>query len=98
MSPEQGWDRYKNTFTNIADPGAWTKRITELEALTADQELAESEPGQQSHYTHRLHLAGRTIEGRAVRALCGVFFVPTQDHAARQPCPDCQARFSELPA
>jgi hypothetical protein len=95
--PEQGWDRYKDCYTNIAEPGAWITRVSELGALVADHELAESEPGRHSHYTHRQHLAGSTIEGRAVRALCGVFFVPTQDHAKLPPCPHCQERFDELP-
>lgn len=95
--PEQGWDRYKDTYTNIAEPNAWTIRISKLEALVADHELAESEPGQHAHYTHRQHLAGSTIEGRAVRALCGAFFVPTQDHQNLPPCLDCQVRFSQLP-
>lgn len=95
--PEQGWDRYKDTYTNIAEPGAWTTRVAELETLVADHELAESEPGRHSHYTHRKHLAGNTIDGHAVRALCGVFFVPIQDHDKLPRCPQCQERFAELP-
>lgn len=96
--PEQGWDRYKDNYTNIAEPGTWTTRVAELEKLTADRELAESEPGQHSHYTHRQHLAGRTIEGRAVRALCGAFFVPMQDHESLPRCPTCEKQFDELPS
>lgn len=81
--PEQGWDRYKDTFSTITEPGYFTARVTALETLTADHELGESEPGHSSHYTHRQHLAGCTINGKAVRALCGAYFVPTQDH---EPC------------
>jgi Protein of unknown function (DUF3039) len=95
--PEQGWDRYKDSFTNIADPGAWTTRVSELEALVAEHDLAESEPGRHSHYAHRQHLAGSTIEGRAVRALCGAFFVPVQDHDKLPRCPQCRERHAELP-
>jgi len=94
--PEQGWDRYKDTFSTIAEPGYFTKRVAELQALVADQELAESEPGRCSHYAHRQHLAGNTIEGKAVRALCGAYFVPTQDHQNLLCCPTCQTRFDEL--
>jgi hypothetical protein len=94
--PEQGWDRYKDSYTNIAEPGAWTTRLAELEKLVAAHELAESEPGRHSHYTHREHLAGNTIEGHAVRALCGAFFVPTQDHEKLPLCPPCRERLSEL--
>lgn len=71
--------------------------MTELEVLSTDRELAVSEPGRHSHYAHREHLAGSTIEGRAVRALCGVFFVPTQDHERLQVCPDCDHRYRALP-
>src|SRR5271155_1337980 len=71
--PEQGWDRYQNSYANIAEPGSWAKRVTELESLVADHELAESRAGRHSHYAHRTHLAGSTIEGKAVRAICGVF-------------------------
>ena len=94
--PEQGWDRYQNSYANIAEPGAWTARVVELDAMVADGELAESEPGKYSHYAHRKHLAGHTIEGRGVRAICGVFFVPTQDHGKLSTCPVCQERFAEL--
>jgi len=94
--PEQGWDRYKDTYTNIAEPGGWTARLSELEKLVAAGKLAESEPGSHSHYTHREHLAGNTIEGHAVRALCGAFFVPTQDHERLPVCLPCQERLAEL--
>ena len=96
--PEQGWDRYKDTFSTIAEPGYLTARVAALEALTADHELAESEPGHSSHYAHRQHLAGSTINGTAVRALCGAYFVPTQDHETLPCCQTCQTRFKELPA
>jgi hypothetical protein len=95
--PEQGWDRVKDTYSNIGDPGAWTARVAELSALVEANDLAVSEPGTVSHYTHREHLAGSTIEGRGVRGLCGVYFVPTQDHESLPQCETCTARFSELP-
>lgn len=95
--PEQDWYRVRDTYSNIAEPGAWSTRVTELETLAESRELAVSEPGSHSHYAHREHLAGSTIEGRAVRALCGIFFVPTQDHDSLQVCPDCAHRYSALP-
>lgn len=95
--PEQGWDRYRATYSNIGEPGAWTARVSSLEALVEAKELATSEPGSTSHYTHRDHLAGRTINGSAVRALCGTFFVPTQDHKGLPTCPSCEQRLAELP-
>jgi hypothetical protein len=95
--PEQRWDRFGDTYSNIGEPGAWTQRVEALAKLVEANELAVSEPGTTSHYTHREHLAGRTINGRAVRALCGVYFVPTQDHESLPQCPTCQERLAELP-
>jgi hypothetical protein len=95
--PEQGWDRFKNTYSNIGEPGTWTQRVTTLAKLAEANELAVSEPGTTSHYAHREHLAGHTVVGQAVRALCGVHFVPTQDHESLSKCPTCEQRFAELP-
>jgi hypothetical protein len=95
--PEQDWDSYRTTHSNIAEPGAWSTRVTDLEALVANRELAESEPGSHSHYTHRKSLAGSTIQGHAVQALRGTYFVPTQDHQKLPVCPDCEQRYRALP-
>ncbi len=95
--PEQGWDRYKETYSNIAEPGYFATRVAALEALVAEQALAESVPGNHAHYTHRRNLAGNTIEGKAIRALCGVYFVPTQDHDSLPCCPTCRQRLAALP-
>ncbi|MGW6277991.1 DUF3039 domain-containing protein [Kribbella sp. NPDC055071] len=95
--PEQSWDRFKDTYSNIGDPGAWTGRIAELKNIVETNDLAVSKPGTTSHYTHRAHLAGSTIHGHAVRGLCGVYFVPTQDHEAIPQCEICTTRLSELP-
>lgn len=95
--PEQSWDRYQDTYSNIGEVGAWAARVAELDNLVDSQTLAESVPGSTSHYSHRKHLAGSTVEGKAVRALCGAFFVPTQDHDPLPECPTCSQRFEELP-
>ncbi|MGQ0843492.1 MAG: DUF3039 domain-containing protein [Sporichthyaceae bacterium] len=95
--PEQGWDRYRDTFSTIAEPGGLTHRLTELGALVFAHELAQSEPGTHSHYAHRRGLAGSTIQGDGIRAICGVFFVPTRDHETLPRCPVCAQRFAELP-
>ncbi|MDF9716624.1 DUF3039 domain-containing protein [Nocardioides sp. ChNu-153] len=95
--PEQRWDRYKDTYSNIGEVGAWTERLTALDEHVRSGTLATSAPGSVSHFSHRKHLAGSTIEGTAVRALCGTFFVPTQDHKALPECPTCSQRFAELP-
>lgn len=81
--PEQGWDRFKTLFSNIAAPGYFTERSAGLADLVATGVLDTSVPGEHAHYAHRDHLAGRTIDGKAVRALCGVHFVP---HRTTCPC------------
>ncbi|MBK7820104.1 MAG: DUF3039 domain-containing protein [Tessaracoccus sp.] len=42
-------------------------------------------------------MTGRTVTGRAVRSLCGIYFVPAQDHQKLPPCATCQERLAELP-
>ena len=95
--PQEGWDRYGDTYSNIAEPGSWTARLAELETYVERHELVESEPGQHGHYTHRKHITGSTIEGSAVRALCGVYFVPCRDHTDMPVCPECQQHYNDLP-
>lgn len=95
--PEQGWDRFRNTFSTIVEPGHIPERTSLLSTLAEEGILVQSEPGRHSHYTHRKHLAGRTIEGRAVRGLCGAYFVPHQDHLALPACPHCDEAWAKLP-
>ena len=94
--PQQGWDRYKDSYSNIAEPGHWSDRVTELQDLIEQAVLAESLPGQMAHYSHREHIATSVIEGTAMRALCGVFFVNTQPATDLPTCPDCAGRWSQL--
>ncbi len=77
--------------------GAWTARIETLRTLVDAGVLSESVPGSYAHFAHKRHLAGNTIEGHASRALCGVFFVPTQDHATLPQCPRCGEEYTRLP-
>jgi len=94
--PEQAWDRVKDTYTTVAEPGAWTERIADLRDAVTDGALVKSQPGVHKHYSHLKHLAGSTIEGRGIRGLCGVFFVPCQDHEALPMCPECQQRWTAV--
>lgn len=94
--PQQGWDRFKDTYSNIAAPGHWSDRVAELEKLSERKELAESVPGQTAHYAHKDHIAGSVVQGTAMRALCGVYFVTTQLPDELPPCPECTDRWSQL--
>lgn len=95
--PEQSWDRYGESFSNIGEPGSWLARAQVVADSVARGELMTSEPGRHSHYTHRKHLAGNMVEGRAVQSLCGAFFVPAQDHQSLPVCPECESRYRGLP-
>lgn len=95
--PQQGWDRYKSSFSNIAEPGHWSERVLGLEDLMERDELEESTPGQVAHYSHRQHIATSVVGGTAIRALCGVFFVNTRVPDDLPPCPDCGERWLRLP-
>lgn len=95
--PEQTWDRYKDTYSTIGEIGCWAARVTALEEHNSRGTLAESVPGSTSHYSHKKHLADSTIDGTALRALCGAFFVPSRDHEVLPRCPTCNRRLAEFP-
>lgn len=90
----QQWDRYRWSYSQIAEYGHHAGRATELQHASASQELLAHDPGSVSHYVHTPHIARSSVEGQAVRALCGVFFVITQDHGGLDVCPDCQAQYN----
>ncbi len=96
--PEQGWERVKDTFSTIAEPGWCLRRLPELRQLASTRELAESRPGDHAHFAHKRDLSDATIEGRAVRALCGAWFVPGQDHETLPTCNDCDRIMMEIDA
>ncbi|MGA4668889.1 DUF3039 domain-containing protein [Propionibacteriaceae bacterium Y1923] len=95
--PEQGWDRYRDTYATIGEPGAWASRVEKLAALVAENNLAVSDSNAIAHYAHKGHIGYAVVHGKAVRALCGPFFVPRQDHASLPTCPTCEQRLAELP-
>lgn len=94
--PEQGWDRFQNTYSNLAEPDSLAVRLQQLDELSEAGDLAESQPGDHAHHAHRRSLTDRTVNGHAVRALCGAFFVPIQDHDELPVCPACSRRIDEL--
>lgn len=87
--PEQDWDRFGDTMSAMAPVGHAATQSAQLFDLIRRGELCRSQPGAVSHYAHRKNLADSSIEGHAVRAMCGVFFVPTQDHDSMPICPEC---------
>lgn len=95
--PEGEWDRFGDTYSTISEPGFLRARISELENLSARGELAESIPNDKSHFTHVKSLADSMVEGRGVRSLCGIYFVPMRDHESLPRCATCADRYEALP-
>jgi hypothetical protein len=87
--PQQDWDRVGDSFSAMAEVGHAAKHASVLIDLTQRGELCRSEPGKISHYAHHKNLADSSVQGLAVRAMCGRFFVPYQDHDAMHVCPEC---------
>ncbi|MFC6013745.1 DUF3039 domain-containing protein [Nocardia lasii] len=95
--PVQGWDRYGSSYSTIAEPGYCREQADRLRVASARDELLPQVLGAVSHRVHTGHLAAATIEGKASRALCGVFFVPMQDHEGLEECAECAAALANLP-
>lgn len=94
--PEQGWDVGGGIYSNLLETGALAKQLATLRDLTARHEIATTASGKTAHYVHRRNLAEQTVEGRALRALCGVYFVPRQDTESLDRCPACTALYMEF--
>ncbi|WP_237584012.1 DUF3039 domain-containing protein [Clavibacter phaseoli] len=53
--------------------------------------------GVHAHYATESRLVDAQVEGAAVRALCGYWFVPTADHTGLETCAKCVDRHAALP-
>ncbi|MGQ4618099.1 DUF3039 domain-containing protein [Nocardia sp. R7R-8] len=95
--PVQSWDRYGTSYSTIAEPGHSRTQVQRLRMVSAREELLAQELGKVGHRVHTEHLTAATIDGKASRALCGVFFVPMQDHTGLEECVECAARLAYLP-
>jgi hypothetical protein len=94
--PVEEWDRFGDTYSTISEPGSLAARVRELERLVSEGELAQADPGRHAHVSHLRHFAGTTIPGTALRALCGVFFVPPSGGESLSACPRCEASLARL--
>lgn len=94
--PVQSWDRYQDTFSTINERGYAARQADRVAEVCSRGELLSTEPGSVSHYVHRPHIADACIDGQAMRALCGAFFVPQQDHEGLPECSECQAAYARL--
>lgn len=96
--PEQDWDTAFGTYAAMEEVGHCASRAVQLRTATAEGMLLESVPGQVAHRSHRRHIGDAAVEGTAVRALCGAFFVPRTDPLTLPCCEDCESRYRQLPA
>lgn len=50
-----------------------------------------------AHYTRRDSVTYATIQGEAVQAMCGHWFVPTADHVGKPKCATCLDHYEQVP-
>ena len=73
------------------------------QALRERQEVSEVDLpetlrlGVRAHFAPREQLVSAQVNGLAVRALCGYWFVPTADHEHVPECDECRASHDSLP-
>ncbi len=89
---------YEDRWNAGSDAAYWilASSETDLQQLLAEaQDFAGTPraviPVSESHYTTKNGLTESTINGSAVMSLCGLWFVPRQDHALLPICDVCQA-------
>lgn len=87
--PEQDWDRVHDSHSILLEENSLSVHLKVLQEENRQERLVAGRRGDNSHYTHEKHLTDRTIQGSSVRSLCGVFFVPMQDHNKLPTCPTC---------
>lgn len=93
--PETEWDPTGGHYSNILEIKDLRGRVAQLRSLNESGERAVPAMVSQSHYVHARNLADRIVEGRAARSLCGIYFVPRQDHERLPMCPECSAAYAE---
>jgi hypothetical protein len=77
-------------------------QTTEIEQVVTEPTTRPEyrEPGDDekfSHWVDKDDLMRGTVEGVAVRALCGKMWVPTRDASKFPVCPECKEVWENLP-
>jgi len=93
--PETDWDPACGSYSNMLEIGTLSNRVDELLDMHERGVRAIPQMVAESHYVHKRDLSERVVVGRAARSLCGVYFVPRQDHADLPVCPGCSAAYAE---
>lgn len=95
--PEQDWDVAGRIYSAMETDGHGLDQIERLHSAARDRRLLDSFPGQVAHRVHRRHVGDAAVNGKAVRSLCGTFFVPRTDPFSLPECAECARRHAELP-
>ena len=96
--PQQDWDVAGGIYSAMEAPGHGNRQVARLQEAVKNSQLLESVPGEVAHRAHRLHIGDAAVQGTAVRALCGVFFVPRTDPTDLPYCEECSRRYARLSA
>jgi hypothetical protein len=95
--PQQDWDVAGGIYSAMEAPGHGNRQVARLQEAVKNSQLLESVPGEVAHRAHRLHIGDAAVQGTAVRALCGVFFVPRTDPTDLPYCEEYSRRYAQLP-
>lgn len=95
---EQTWSALPADGCEIASSVYSGNDLTELRNhLATEVGMGEVISGDVAHFSHRSRLTESTVEGLAVKAVCGTWFVPRQDHDELSVCAYCDAIWRVLP-
>lgn len=94
--PVQDWDVAYGIYSAMEEPGHLDRQLRTLGDAVRSDQLLPPDLGNQAHRVHRRHIGDASINGKAVRAACGVFFVPTQDPEGVEECPECRRIFERV--
>ncbi|WP_169833302.1 DUF3039 domain-containing protein [Corynebacterium phocae] len=96
---QQSWDPFgEGLFYTCVGEEFLDQRIKALDQLVSDEAIENSLPGDFRHYIHKNSVFSNTVNGVASKSMCGVYFVPNQDHEKLQTCPRCMEEYQALPA
>ena len=95
--PEQEWDLAGGIYSAMEESGHCARQIERLRDASKERRLLDSARGHVAHRVHRRHIGDASVDGRAVRSLCGVYFVPLTDPETLPECEECAWRCTHFP-
>lgn len=87
--PSQDWDVAGGIYSAFEEHGHTQQQLTALCQACDEDRVIEPQMGQLTHYTHTGDITTKTVNGEALRAICGKYFVPMQDPNRFPACPEC---------